>query len=73
MLSLWVCAQSLVAGEHTVAWVHGKSTIDFESQYNVYSSILENSKKIFGFSRTMVRTALDEAQALFAEFKSRAK
>jgi len=60
-------------GEHTVAWVHGKSTIDFESQYNVYSSILENSKKIFGFSRTMVRTALDEAQALFAEFKSRAK
>ena len=35
-----------VVGEHTVAWVHTKSTCDWEEFHEEYSGVLEGSKKV---------------------------
>lgn len=56
-------------GEHTVAWVHAKSTCGFEEGLQEYSALLESSKKVFGFSRNLVRPALEEAAALHSKVK----
>eukprot|EP00658_Telonema_sp_P-2_P070029 TRINITY_DN59666_c0_g1_i3.p1 TRINITY_DN59666_c0_g1~~TRINITY_DN59666_c0_g1_i3.p1 ORF type:complete len:132 (+),score=38.06 TRINITY_DN59666_c0_g1_i3:141-536(+) len=58
-------------GEHTVAWVHTKSTSNFEEHYTEYSKLLSNNKKLFGFSRNLVQPALEEGMTLHKEHVAR--
>jgi len=49
-------------GEHTVAQVHAASVVPYEAHYEEHRAVLASGKKIFGFQKSLVRVAFEEAQ-----------